>query len=282
MTTSKEEEPIEKLLAAKKKVNFKIPRENVRCFSKNENIGDGFKKMINSIVSHWDGDPGLLGSSTRLTICWDQTVNQSTIYNPIGCIIFSYYPIMKHDGKTISPLPKVDIGYKLCNIKLDLEKEGLSTCISTDFDSSKAKEFINDQRIHAMEFNIPAVLYFGIEEDNPNIFKRFISWFYSDTYRLPLSTIVVSGEISSQFKDLFEGFRQSISQGNSQTWRIATIGKLVHFYTTSSLEERYFNIGCALASFWRVAQQKKIKGEFFISSEYPTTVYEYIVSWEYR
>ena len=255
--------------------------KRVHCFKKNDEITDEFKEKVEKIVAFWDGQVGPFGSSPRLSLNWEKNIKDWTIFNEAGCIVFSYFP--KHLRNISEPNQNlVDLGYKVYNIKMNLAKEGISSCISTSFDDEKAALFIKDLKIHLMEFEIPLVLYFGIEDKNANIFKKFISWFYSDSYRLPLSSILIGRTDISQYNDLYEALRRSPSYGNSQTWRIAQNQSIVHFYTTSELNERYINIGCAIAAFSSAAKQKSLKGRLVISSSYPKNCYEYIISWEFQ
>lgn len=257
-----------------------IKRKSVHCFKKNEEITDEFREKVEKIVAFWDGQVGPFGSSPRLSLNWGKNINDWTIFNEVGCVIFSYFP-KSPINSTDNSQTLVDLGYKLYNIEISLEKEGIATCISTSFNDEKAISYIKNLKIHLMEFEIPIVLYFGIEDKNANIFKKFISWFYSDSYRLPLSSIIIEKTDISQYNDLYEALRQAPSYGNSQTWRVAQKQSIVHFYTTSELEERYINIGCAIAAFCNAAKQKSLKGRLFFSSSYPKNCYEYIISWEF-
>ncbi|KAK8860412.1 hypothetical protein M9Y10_012077 [Tritrichomonas musculus] len=255
--------------------------KSVHCFKKNAEITDEIKEKVEKIVAFWDGQVGPFGSSSRLSLNWEKDINDWTIFNESGCIIFSYFPnqSLNTSGQSQN---LVDLGFKLYNIELELEEIGISTCISTSFNDEKATSYIKKLKIHLMEFEVPVVLYFGFEDKNANIFKKFISWFYSDSYRLPLSSIVIEKTDLNKYIDLFEAFRHSPSSGNSQTWRVIQNQSIVHFYTTSELGERYINIGCAVAAFCNAAKQKSIKGHLFVSASYPKNCYEYIISWEFQ
>lgn len=254
--------------------------KSVHCFKKNDEITDEFKEKIEKIVAFWDGQVGPFGSSPRLSLNWEKNINDWTIFNESGCIIFSYFP-KSILNSTAPNQTLVDLGYKLYNVEVDLKKEGISTCISTSFNDEKAISYVKNLKIHLMEFEVPIVLYFGIEDKNANIFKKFVSWFYSDSYRIPLSSIIIEKTDISQYVELYEALRQAPSYGNSQTWRIVQTQSIVHFYTTSELDERYTNIGCAIAAFHGAAKQKSMKGRLFVSSSYPKNCYEYIISWEF-
>ncbi|OHS97924.1 hypothetical protein TRFO_35761 [Tritrichomonas foetus] len=235
------------------------------------------KEKIESIVQYWDGQPGPLGTSPRLTLVWEKSLGQPSISfaNEMGWILASHY-VSKDE--ILLRNSQIDLGYKIYMLEINFAQENIASCISSSFNKEVSYKSVEDK--HRMDFDVPLALCFGYEDKNSNIIRKGISWLYSDSYRLPIEKIV--NGINPKYSQIYEAFRNAPSSGNSQTWRIVQVKDVAHFYVTSQLHERYFNIGCALAAFREAVRIENINGSWLASKAYPKNMNEYVLSWSFN
>ena len=154
----------------------------------------------------------------------------------------------------------IDLGYKLMYLALECEQNNMSVCITTNFDKERAREACKCQ--HSMDYDCKAALIVGREKKGGGILERLYSWFNSDNYRVPYDRFVKGlGSVRNpKLVSVFEGMQQAFSFGNAQNWRITATETKIHFFASSDLDERFINIGFAIAAFEIVSEHVGIQG----------------------
>lgn len=179
----------------------------------------------------------------------------------------------------------VDLGYKAMKCARALWCPGSSptmgVCVSRRFDAAKALEACKGR--HSMEYVCPFVVIVGIQEDHGNWIERAFDWICTQQDRLPLNVICkatekIDGRIETAIGAMLNGF----SFGNAQNWRLSVMGQRVHFYAGSDLEERFINVGFAMAGFERATVELRLNGHWKdVSSteDVQREDLEYVSSW---
>ena len=248
--------------------------KNVHYFKK-EKLTDEIKCDIEKIVNLHDSQIGPFGNCPRLSVSYDFDLPSFHFSNFLGVIFISNYAA---NDKNIKNQILADVGFKAYKLQLNLLANGFSSSITNVFNMEKALNLAKQH--HTMDYDVSLAVVFGYEDDKLNILGKFINWIYSDSYRLPINKIVDGA--NANYNKLYNAFRNAPSSGNSQTWRIIQQNNTSHFYVTSSLNERFINIGCAISAFDEALKIYNMKGNWKIVNNYPKSIHQYTISCEFN
>jgi len=262
-----------KILANRKSVHY-------FCRTKPSDRNDNFMSGAMRDIIKWDCLPGPFGNSPRLHY-HEPGLGNYRFRNEIGWVVGSHF--VSKNAETNNQIV-MDLSYKMLRLSLDLKNQGFSSCFASySLDQEQAMKL--SQPFHTMEYDTPIGLAFGTENTSSTFPHDFVNNQLSDKYRLPVSSFAEdlgNSEVSYLKPELIEILSvasKAPSMSNTQTWKTLVGDKIIHFYATSELSERYLNMGCFLGAFAVMVESKNYKGMFQVLKDAPKTEGEYCVSW---